>query len=151
MRWRELARSAAGRTVVLVFEHGDRVMETLTAWCAQQQVNAAHFTAIGAFASVRLAWFDWAAKEYREIPVDEQVEVISLAGDVARHDDAPAVHAHVVVGRRDGTTRGGHFVEGVVRPTLELVLEEMPAYLAKRHDPESGLALIDPGEPPQDQ
>jgi predicted DNA-binding protein with PD1-like motif len=80
----------------------------------------------------------------QQIPVDEQLEVLSLAGDVARGDGEPAVHGHIVVGRRDGSTRGGHFVDGTVRPTLELVVQETPAYLQKRHDPESGLALIDP-------
>ena len=45
---------------------------------------------------------------------------------------------------RDASTRGGHFVGGTVRPTLELVIQESPAHLRKAHDPESGLALIAP-------
>jgi len=146
MKWRELARDSTGRTVVLVFEQGDHVMPVLKQWCAGEQVTAAHFTAIGAFEEVTVAWFDWEAKEYREIQIKEQVEVITLAGDVALKDDAPAVHAHIVVGRWDATTRGGHFVDGVVRPTLELVLQETPAHLRKRNDAESGLALIAPTE-----
>ena len=146
MRWRELARDDAGRSIVLVFDRGDTVMATLTNWCASQQIRAAQFTAIGAFAEVTVAWFDWEAKEYRKIPIREQVEVISLIGDVAQSDGEPAVHAHVVVGRSDGTTRGGHFVDGTVRPTLELVLHETPAHLSKRYDPASGLALIAPQE-----
>jgi len=39
----------------------------------------------------------------------------------------------------------GHLIEGKVRPTLEVILTESPAHLRKRHDLESGLALIDPG------
>lgn len=146
MQWRDLASEPSGRTAVLVFEKGDNVMPTLEKWCAEQAVTAAHFTGIGAFAEVTVAWFDWDAKEYRDIPIREQVEVLSLVGDVARNNDKPAVHAHLVVGLHDGSTRGGHFVDGVVRPTLELVMQETPAYLAKRHDPESGLALIAPND-----
>jgi predicted DNA-binding protein with PD1-like motif len=146
MRWRELARDANGRTVVLVFEHGDNVMPILQEWCEQQGVTAASFTAIGAFERVTVAWFDWQAKDYRRTRVDQQVEVISLAGDVAVNDGKPAVHAHLVVGLHDATTRGGHFVDGVVRPTLELVLRDTPGFLRKRHDPESGLALIAPDD-----
>ena len=101
-------------------------------------------TAIGAFSSVKLGYFDWETKAYRTIPVDEQVEVLSLLGDVATKDGEPAVHAHVVVGRSDGTTRGGHLLEAHVRPTLEVILDESPSHLRKRHDPESGLALIRP-------
>lgn len=144
MEWRELSRGDHGRTVVLVFGTGDEVVDTLTGWCREQQVSAARFTAIGALSGATLGWFDWQAKAYREIPVDEQVEVLTLAGDVALADDRPAVHAHLVVGRSDGSTRGGHLIRANVRPTLELVLDESPAHLRKRHDPESGLALIAP-------
>ena len=76
------------------------------------------------------------------MPSREQVEVLSLIGDVALKDDAPQVHAHVVVGRSDGTTLGGHLVEARVRPTLEVILVETPEHLRKEVDPETGLALI---------
>lgn len=118
-------------------------MEQLQEFCREQGVSAARFTAIGAFSDVTLGWFDWETKEYREIQVDEQVEVLTLAGDVALSPEGrPSVHGHLVVGRSDGTTRGGHLLRAHVRPTLELVLDETPAGLRKRHDPESGLALI---------
>ena len=142
MRFKELSRGDHGRTVALVFEQGDEVMETLSGWCEEHRVTAARFTAIGAFERGVLAWFDWDAREYREIPVEEQVEVLSLTGDVAAKDGHPSVHAHVVIGERDGTARGGHLLRAWVRPTLELVLDEVPAHLAKRHDEASGLALI---------
>ena len=89
-----------------------------------------------------LGYFDWEKKDYRKIPVHEQVEVLSLLGDVALKDDEPKVHAHVVVGRSDGSTRGGHLVKAHVRPTLEVILVESPEHLQKQIDPESGLALI---------
>jgi hypothetical protein len=144
MKWREVSRGEHGRAVVLVFSHGDEVTEQLGGWCREQRVDAARFTAIGAFGEVVLGWFDWESKQYREIGLDEQVEVLALTGDVALQDDEPAVHAHVVVGRSDGTVRGGHLLRGHVRPTLELVLDEPPVGLRKRHDPESGLAVIAP-------
>lgn len=55
----------------------------------------------------------------------EQVEVFSLIGDVALQDGKPKIHAHCVVGRRDGSTRG-HLIEAYVRPTLELMLVSVP-------------------------
>lgn len=144
MQWRELSHGAQGMTVALVFATGDEVMDPLTAWCREQRVTAAHFTAIGALSDVTLGWFDWRAKTYREIPLDEQVEVLTLAGDVALQDDQPSVHAHIVVGRSDGSAHGGHLISAHVRPTLELILDEVPAHLRKQFDPESGLALIRP-------
>ena len=89
-----------------------------------------------------LGYFDWESKQYKKIPVSEQVEVLSLIGDVALKDGEPKVHAHVVLGRSDGSTRGGHLLDAHVRPTLEVILVESPVHLRKQVDEESGLALI---------
>ena len=140
MQWRELSRGLHGRTVALVFAPGDEIAATLTGWCGEQQIGAASFTAIGALSEVTLGWFD--RRSRFELLLAEHVEVLSLAGDVALQDDQPAVHAHVVVGRSAGSAHGGHLLRALVRPTLELVLDETPAHLRKHRDPESGLAPI---------
>lgn len=132
------------QSFVLVYATGDEVMEGLLGFAREHAISAARFTAIGAFSEVVLGYFDWQQKEYERIPVGEQVEVLALTGDIALDQGEPAVHAHVVVGLRDGSTRGGHLIEGHVRPTLEVMLVEPPAHLHKRLDEESGLALIDP-------
>jgi uncharacterized protein len=131
-------------THVLVFQTGDEVVSTLEAFAREHEITAARFTAIGAFSEAKLGYFDWERKEYEEIPLAEQVEVLTLAGDVALKDGEPSVHTHVVLGKRDATAHGGHLLEARVRPTLELVLVESPAHLRKEHDPETGLALIAP-------
>jgi len=132
------------RTWVLIFDKGDEPVAGLTAFAKAQKLGAAHFTAIGAFSDVTLGYFDRAKRDYKKIPLHEQVEVLSLLGDVALDKGEPKVHAHVVVGRADGEARGGHLLEAHVWPTLEVVLVESPRHLRKRHDPETGLALIDP-------
>ena len=140
MRARELERG----TWALVFDTGEEAFSLLSAWVRDQVVTAARLTAIGAFERAVVGYFDWEGKDYLRIPVDEQVEVLSLVGDVALDPDGePVVHAHAVLGRRDGSTAGGHLLEGHVRPTLEIMLIESPAHLRKRHDPETGLALIE--------
>jgi predicted DNA-binding protein with PD1-like motif len=117
-------------------------MSGLVAFARENRLGGSRFTAIGAFRDVTLGYFDWDSKSYKKIPVAEQVEVLSLVGDVALKDGDPNVHAHVVVGRSDGTTRGGHLVEAHVRPTLEVILTESPEHLRKQVDEETGLALI---------
>jgi predicted DNA-binding protein with PD1-like motif len=130
------------KTFALIFDTGDEAMAGLVEFAKANALGASHFTAIGAFRDVTLGYFDWESKQYRKIPVREQVEVLSLIGDVALKDGEPKVHAHVVVGRSDGTTRGGHLMEGHVRPTLEVILTESPAHLRKEVEEQSGLALI---------
>lgn len=130
-------------TYALIFDKGDEVVHELTDFARRERLSAAHFTAIGAFSGVTLGYFDRARKDYRRIRLDEQVEVVALLGDIALDGEEPKVHAHAVVGLPDATTRGGHLLEGHVWPTLELILTEAPRHLRRRHDRETGLALID--------
>lgn len=130
------------RTFALVFQRGDEVMSTLQRFAAEHGLTASRISAIGAFERATLAYFDWERKDYQRIPVDEQVEVLSMNGDVALDGDQPKVHLHAVLGRRDGSTVGGHLMEATVRPTLEVLLVESPGYLRRVHDPDSGLPLI---------
>ncbi len=131
------------RTFAVVLDRGVQVCESLLRFATEQGISAASVSAIGAFARATLGFYDWERKDYDRIAVEEQVEVLSLAGDIAlAPDDSPQLHLHVVLGKRDGTAHGGHLLEAQVRPTLELVITETPAKLRRRHDPDSGLALI---------
>jgi uncharacterized protein len=143
MRSRLIHAEGGEKTFVLVFDEGDEVVSETTNFAGENTLDAATLTAIGAFSGATLGYFDIVRKEYEKISVEEQVEVLSLIGDIALNEGEPELHAHVVLGRRDGTTRGGHLLEAHVRPTLEVVLTESPDHLKKRTDEETGLALID--------
>lgn len=139
----KLVNRDAQRTFVAILETGDEVVACLLDLARREGLSASQITAIGALSEAVLGYFDWSKKEYRRIPVKEQVEVVSLIGDIALDEKGgPALHAHTVLGRADGTTLGGHLLEARVRPTLEVVLTESPAHLRRRKDAESGLALI---------
>lgn len=145
MKTKMLSESQGQRTIALIFETGDDVMRELTAFAKEKRLAGSHFTAIGAFEKATLGYFDWQQKDYSKIPVEEQVEVVALVGDVALGPQGePKIHAHVVLGRRDGSALAGHLLEARVRPTLELILTESPAHLQRMHDAETGLALIRP-------
>ena len=130
-------------TYAVVLDTGDEVIGELGKFVREQEVEAASLTAIGAFSRAVLGYFQWETKQYKKITVDEQVEVLSLLGDVAVGDQGPTLHLHAVLGKADGSVAGGHLIEAYVRPTLEVILIQPPSYLRKRKDPETGLALID--------
>jgi len=139
----KLIHNAPQRTFAIVFDQGDDVLENLLAFARQHRLTAASFTGLGALSDAVLGYFDWQTKEYRRIPIEEQVEVLNLTGNVAlAGDGGPKLHAHIVLGKADGTAHGGHLLEAHVRPTLEVIVTEPPAHLQRRTDPESGLALI---------
>ena len=145
MKSQLVSNEAKARMHVVVLESGEEAFAALTRFANAEKVTAATLTAIGAFESAVVGWFDFSSKTYKRIEVCEQCEVLSAIGDVAVGDDGKAsLHVHIVLGLADGSTRGGHLLEGKVRPTLEAVLTETPAKLRRRKRPELGIALIDP-------
>jgi predicted DNA-binding protein with PD1-like motif len=138
----KLLDDSAQKTFAVILDAGDEAMASLLAFAKQNNVTAAHFTAIGAFSAAVLGYFDMEKKDYSRIPVGEQVEVVSLIGDIALEKDQPKIHAHAVIGKRNGVAMAGHLLEGHVRPTLEITLIESPAHLRREFDARAGLALI---------
>jgi uncharacterized protein len=130
------------RTFAVVFDTGDEVLENLDIFAREQALSAAAFTGLGAFSDAVLGFFDWQRKDYKRIPIQEQVEVVSLVGNIALKGDEPKLHPHVVVANSEGRAFGGHLLEAHVRPTLEIIITESPAHLRRRTDEETGLALI---------
>jgi uncharacterized protein len=135
--------SGTQRTFVLVLDQDEEAFKAITEFANTRGISGASVLAVGAFAEAKVGWFDLAAKTYQPIPVSQQCEVLSLAGDVAEGDDGKAsLHLHAVLGLRDGSVRGGHFLSGSVRPTLEVTITETVAHLRRRKRPELGIALI---------
>jgi uncharacterized protein len=130
------------KTWAVVFDSGDEAVSGLVQFAKDNRLGASHFTVIGGFQDVELGYFQIDKKDYKKIPVREQVEVLSLVGDIALEKGEPKLHAHVVVGTSDGSTRGGHLIQAHVRPTLEVILTESPQHLHREYDEAAGLALI---------
>lgn len=142
MKIRELTHGEE-RSWAVVFATGDDPMAGLLDFAQRQNLSAAYLSAIGAFERATLGFFDMDRNEYHRIPVEEQVEVVSLTGNVTlKPDGSTNLHVHAVLGRRDGQAVAGHLLEARVRPTLEVVVTETPAHLRRRHDPATGLDLL---------
>ena len=139
-----LSEQGERRTYVLAFRPGDEVVAGLNDFTREHHISCAHFTAIGAFSKASLAWYDMQRKAYREIAIDEPVEVVSCIGNATLgEDDSPIVHAHCAVSDSTGKTIGGHLLEGHVSATLEVFLVQEPTTIRKVLDSNSGLKLIE--------
>ena len=144
MKSKHIAVDTEAQVHVIVLNTGEEAFAALTRFANESGISAASLTAIGAFERATVGWFDFASKSYRKIEVNEQCEVLSAIGDVAVGDDGkPSLHVHIVLGLADGSTRGGQLLAGTVRPTLEVVLTEVPATLRRKKRADLGIALID--------
>jgi len=131
------------RTFVLAFDKAEDPVPLLVRFADTQGLSGSHITGTGSFERAVVGYFDRLEGDYVRIPVEQQVEVLSLNGEVALRHEKPIVHLQAVLGLRDGTTRGGHLLAASVWPALEVVVTEHPRYLRRRFDPELQLALIE--------
>jgi uncharacterized protein len=139
-----LHESEGQRTFAIVLAPGEEVCASLLDFAHEHEIGAAAVSAIGALRRATVAFYNPEASEYEPIRIDEQVEVLSLAGDIALGDDhEPRLHLHAAISKRDGSAWGGHLLEAEVRPTLEAIVTESPPPLRRRVDPDSGLALLE--------
>lgn len=143
MEYRKIADEGGLATYALIFADGDEAAAELARFARETGVTGAQLQGVGAASRAVLGWFDFAAKSYEPVTLDEQVEVVSLLGDIATTEDGkPSVHAHVVVAKRGGGAYGGHLLELRVKPTLEVIVTETPTHLRKRTVPGLPVATI---------
>ena len=143
MKWK-LINEGKEKTFVIVFDTNDEVVSGLSNFALERRIRAAHFSAIGACRRVTLGFFEIERKDYKKIQLNEQVEVMSLLGNITLSENGePKVHGHIVIGKSDGTAHGGHLIEAHVRPTLELFLNVQPDQLRRKMNKAIGLELID--------
>jgi predicted DNA-binding protein with PD1-like motif len=138
----ELYAEGGLRQYALVMDKGDEAVGAITDFARAERITGASLTAVGACSEATLGYFDPQINDYLSTVFTEQMEILSLLGDIATKDDQPALHAHIVLGRRDSSAIGGHLQQLKVFPTLEVILSETPRHLRKRVDPSTGLALI---------
>jgi predicted DNA-binding protein with PD1-like motif len=138
----ELYAEGGLRQYALVMDKGDEAVGAITDFARAERITGASLTAVGACSEATLGYFDPQINDYLSTVFTEQMEILSLLGDIATKDDQPALHAHIVLGRRDSSAIGGHLQHLKVFPTLEIILSETPRHLRKRVDPSTGLALI---------
>lgn len=138
----KLLSDTGQKTYAIILEDGDEVMESLDSFARKHRLKASRFSAIGAFRQAVLGFFEIDKKEYKRINVPFQTELLMLAGDITIFEGKPKLHAHAVLGKDDGTTLGGHLLEAIVRPTLEVMLTESPAFLERKMDEQFGIPLI---------
>ena len=137
-----LHETGGARTFALVFDAGDEVTDGLLRFARAREIGAARFTAIGALREATLGFFSVESKDYKEIPIEEQTEVLSMTGNLALYEGEPKLHAHAVLGRPSGEALGGHVLQAIARPTLEVMLTASPTPLHREIDDVSTLPLL---------
>ena len=141
---KSVTQSGDTKTYCLVFAEGDEILSGLKEFAVKYKVTAAQFVGIGDASSSKFGWYDAKRKMFKVNELKEFGEITSLLGDITVYNGNPVVHAHVNLGTEDGLIHGGHLLEGIVNPTLQVMVTVHPLPLFKKMDEGSGILIIDP-------
>jgi predicted DNA-binding protein with PD1-like motif len=125
------------------FESGERVAAPLLAWLKSEQIGYATMTGLGAVREATVSYWNAEAREYEQHELQEQMEVVSLVGNVTIKEGEPFTHIHVTLGRRDLSIVGGHFGDAVVHPNLEVWIRREAEAVERTLDQSCGLYVMD--------
>lgn len=128
---------------MLRLEQGDDILKTLRDFSNSQRLRASFFEGIGSLYKAVLGHYDFKdTKTYKYETFDEDLEILTLSGNVSTMDQKALPHAHVSLGRRDFTVIGGHLEEGSLANMVEVQMNKLPGRLLKAKDDEVGLNVL---------
>jgi len=131
-----------GERVQLRFLSGAPFVAPLLEWLGREGIGYATLTGLGAVSSATVSYWNAETKQYEQHQLEEQMEVVSLLGNVTMREGVPFIHAHVGLGRRDLSVIGGHVNELSVHPTLEVWLRPEAEAVHRALDESCGLYVM---------
>lgn len=132
-----------GTNFVLRLEQGDDILKSLREFADAQKIRAAFFEGIGSLYKARLGHYDFKhTKTYKYETFDEDLEILTLSGNVSTMNHHALPHAHITLGRRDFSVIGGHLEEDSLANMVEINMVKIPGKLEKAKDSNVGLNLL---------
>jgi predicted DNA-binding protein with PD1-like motif len=135
------AKFDLGRNFLVRAEHNSDLVQFVTELAEKERIIVAAFTAIGALKRAKLEFYDQEKHEYQEITLDSPQEIASCIGNISVKDGKPFVHAHAVLADKNGNTKAGHLLEGVVFAAEVHLRELKGAKLERKYDKVTDLSL----------
>ena len=127
----------------LRIESGEELNATLKAFLVSHEITFAQMAGLGAVRSATVSYWNSTSQLYETHERNEQMEVISLIGNVSMREGEPFAHIHLGLGRHDLSMIGGHFNAAVAHPMLEIWLTPVDATVIRTLDESCGLFLME--------
>ena len=130
-------------TYFIRLERGERIIETLKSFCANNKIRCGYFFGIGALDDVELAHYIVENKKYTSKTFKQPLEIINMTGNVTTIDKEVYLHCHITLSDEGMRAIAGHLKEGVISATCEIVLVSAAASITRKYDNLTGLNLLD--------
>lgn len=131
-----------GRRFVCRLPHGKDLITSIEDFCIELSIQMATFSIIGAVASVTFGAYDQKQQVYVTFKEESQLEIVNCIGNVSLKNGDPVVHAHIVLGDKQGKTVGGHLFSETILFAGEIDLQELIGKPLERvYDDTTGLMV----------
>jgi predicted DNA-binding protein with PD1-like motif len=125
--------------VILRFSDGEDLLDGIRKALKEEAINSGIVLGgVGMLKNPQLAFYKGGGV-YEPIPLEEEVELCALNGNIAFVDGEPFVHAHATVGRAGGSAVAGHFMGGKVHLSAEIAITAFGSRMTRVLDAKTGL------------
>lgn len=133
-----------GNTCVVRFDKGDVIADEILKIANAEDIKVAYLSGIGATDDFEVGVFDVAKKAYNRVHfTGEGFEICSLNGTLSTMNGEPYLHAHITAARDKAEVVGGHFFNGVISLTGEMVITIIDGVVDRRVDEELRINIYD--------
>lgn len=132
-----------GNDIMLRVDRGEKVMESIGKVAEKENIKAGFVSGIGAVDQAELSYFEVEKDGYNTVNFEEDFEVLSLNGTLSYVDNKSHQHVHMVLGREDFSTIGGHLQEATVSITLEVHITVLDTEVNRKPDDKYTIQTLD--------
>ncbi len=123
-------------------DKGADLVEGLSAVIKQQHIEAGMISGIGAVSEARLTYFNVQTKSYEEKHFKENMEIVSLTGNISFKENTIFPHLHAVLSNKDYAAFGGHLLPKTLVYAVEFqIISFEGKSFVRGFDEETGLFL----------
>ena len=134
-----------GDTIAVRLQVGEEIVASLTELCERLQLHTATIAGLGAVNRVTCGLFDPVKKSYLSHHYEQDLEIVSLVGNITRMQQKPYLHLHASFADEQGRVFGGHLNEAWISATAELFITVLPGQIGRFADEQTGLNLMEIG------
>ena len=128
----------SGNRYVLRLNRGEEIIASISDLCRKENIKAA----IGATQSVEAGFYSFKKKKYCGYCFNQNMEILSLLGNISTKDGEPYLHLHIVVSNDEGEALGGHLTKAVISVTAEIFIDTLDIDINREPDSLTGINLI---------
>ncbi len=131
-----------GDKYVVRLEKGEELVESIKELAKKEDIMLGRVSGMGAVNRVEVSIYGVETKEYFKKEINEEMEIVSLEGNIARKDGEPILHLHTSVACEDCRVFGGHLHSADISVTAEIIIDVIDGELTKEFDEETGANLF---------